>query len=104
MKKLTLVVFFTSLLAVTANAQDAPRSSSYPYWTISKDVQRMQYKNTILTPAVISTGDALPVSKGVQQLQANKTPRRKGMISTNGYPAWTISKGVARFQAGNISK
>lgn len=104
MKKVTLVLFFASLMAVAANAQDAPRSSSYPYWTISKDVQRMAYKNTILTPAVISTGDVVPVSKGVQQLQVNNTPRRKGMVSTNGYPAWTISKGAARFQAQRNSK
>lgn len=103
MKKLTLVFFFAGITAMVANAQDAPKSS-YPYWTISKDVQRMQYKNTIFTPAVISTGDAVPVSKGVQQLQANKTSRRKDMISTNGYPTWTISKGAARFQAVRNSK
>lgn len=103
MKKTTLIVFFASLLAVAANAQDASKSS-YPSWTISKDVKRMEYKNSIYTPAVVSTSDAVPISKGVQQLQANNTPRRKGMITTNGYPAWTISKGTARLQAAKNSK
>ena len=90
---------FAGFVTVVTNAQDTPKKNRYPYWTISKDVQRIQFKNSVYVPATISTGGNVPASKGVQQLRASHSPKRTGIVSTNGYPSWTISKGAARFQA-----
>ncbi|HEY9006600.1 hypothetical protein [Ohtaekwangia sp.] len=99
MKRLGLVIILIAVVTLV-NAQDVKtKSESYPYWTISKDVQRLPYRNVKYIPAKISTGDlALNVSKGVQRLNAQRAPRQTGYITMPGYPAWIISKGVARMQ------
>jgi hypothetical protein len=99
MKKLGLVIVLLAIIALHGNAQDQSKSDSYPYWTISKDVQRMQYKDIKFVPAKITTGDlASNVSKGIQQVIARRSPQRTGDVTMTGYPSWTISKGVARMQ------
>jgi hypothetical protein len=103
MKKLGLILLFAGFGDIAANAQETPEKTSYPFWTISKDVQRLQFKNSVYVPSTLQTGD-VPVSKGIQQLHASRSPRRAGTVAMTGYPTWTISKGVARFQAEKNSK
>jgi hypothetical protein len=103
MKKLGLILLFAGFGDIVANAQETPKKTNYPFWTISKDVQRLQFKNSIYVPSIIRTGD-VPVSKGIQQLHVSRSPKRTGTVAMTGYPTWTISKGVARFQAEKNSK
>lgn len=104
MRKISIILLLAAALPFGVNAQTKERTDSYPYWTISKDVQRMQYKDVVFVPAKITTGDlAQNVSKGVHQLSANRDTNVTGKVAMTGYPAWTISKGVARmqFEKGN---
>lgn len=97
MRKISIILFFSAALPFTAMAQSTERTDSYPYWTISKDVQRMQYRNVAFVPAKITTGDAAwSISKGVQQLSTKGDQTLTGQVRMTGYPSWIISKGVAR--------
>ena len=97
MRKISIILLFSAALPFAAMAQSNERTDSYPYWTISKDVQRMQYKDVAFVPAKIATGGtAWSISKGVQQLSANREQKSTGQVRMTGYPSWTISKGVAR--------
>ena len=100
MKKLSFVVLLAAFAAISANAQETTqRSDNYPYWTISKGVQRLAYKDVNFLPAKITTGNgAWAVSKGVARLTAEQAPASGARVAMSGYPAWTISKGVARQQ------
>ena len=99
MKKLSIIFFLTGCMAWAAQAQE---KENYPYWAISKDVQRIQYKDVTLAPAKITTGTGgWVISKGVQQ---PKEEAPKGTVAKTGYPSWTISKGVARKQFENSNK
>jgi len=96
MKKISIILLFAVALPFVGSAQT---KDNYPYWTISKDVQRIQYKNVELLPAKITTGNtAWNISKGVAQATASKDAN-VGKVTTSGYPTWTISKGVARMNA-----
>lgn len=97
-KSFLLLMLITGTFAI-ANAQDQTKNKkdSWPAWTISKDVQRMRFKNVEYTPTVIRTGNAdWTVAKGVHRRSAEPAT---GNVSTSGYPTWSISKGVARQQA-----
>lgn len=95
MKKIALTLAFAVLGIVAAQAQDS-KSDNYPVWSISKGVQQLQFKNVAFVPAKITTTNQVLVSKGVQSIhQQNEV---KGKVVMAGTPAWTISKGVARFQ------
>jgi hypothetical protein len=99
MKKPGLVMFFVGCMVYAASAQTEERKDSYPSWTISKDVQRLQFRQVAYVPATITTGSAVPVvSKGVQQISVRKAARPSVRITTTGTPSWVISKGVARMQ------
>lgn|SRR5690242_9394000 len=105
MKKISIILLLSAALPFAAVAQSNERTDNYPYWTISKDVQRMQYKDVVFVPAKITTGDAAwSVSKGVQQLQANREQKSTGRVQMTGYPSWIISKGVARMNYERGSK
>ena len=83
-------------MAIAAQAQDGRvRQENYPYWAISKDVQRIQYRDVTFAPAKITTGTGgWVVSKGVQR----KADGSQGTVTKTGYPSWIISKGAARKQ------
>jgi hypothetical protein len=96
MKKWGLIILLSGV-TLAASAQETQKKSNYPYWTISKPVQRMQFKNVAYVSALAVTGKTL-VSKGVQQVGKNRSPKHGEAVQMTGYPTWTISKGVARFQ------
>ena len=97
MKKLFSIIGLIVLGTIAANAQSTT-SESYPYWTISKGVQQLQFKNLEYKPAAIVTGNGgWTVSKGVHQTNANVAAT--GRVQTSGRPTWFISKGAARQQA-----
>ena len=97
MKSTALILLFGTLGTFSVQAQDESKKNSYPFWTISKDVQRIQYKNIQFTPSRVVTGNGQwVISKGVHQAQ--EAPAAAN-VQTGGRPTWFISKGVARFQA-----
>lgn len=98
MKKLSIIFLLSGLVAFTAQAQENKSQDNYPYWTISKDVQRIQFNNVTFLPAKITTGNAGWVtSKGVHRAAATSEVA-SGTVAKSGYPSWVISKGVARQQ------
>lgn len=99
MKKLSIIFLLSGLVAFTAQAQEnKERQDNYPYWTITKGVQRMQFNNVTFLPAKITTGNAGWVtSKGVHRAAATSEVA-SGTVAKTGYPSWVISKGVARQQ------
>jgi hypothetical protein len=99
MKKLGLMMFLVGCVTVGASAQTGEKNDNAPIW-ISKDVQRLQFRETGYTPAVVTTGTAASVvSKGVAAVNARRTARPAVRVVTGGTPSWVVSKGVARMQA-----
>jgi hypothetical protein len=99
MKKLGLMMFLVGCVAFASFAQAGDKNDKAPIW-ISKDVQRLQFRETGYTPAVVTTGMAGPVvSKGVAAAAARRSARPAVRVVTGGTPSWVVSKGVARMQA-----
>jgi hypothetical protein len=100
MKKIGLILAFAVSTTLATQAQEV-KSDSWPYWSLSKDVQRTRFKNVRFEPVQIRSGNNdWAVSKGVQRVQqVPATPA--GKVNMGGYPTWTISKGVARWRAEN---
>jgi hypothetical protein len=100
MKKIGLILAFAVSTTLATQAQEV-KSDSWPYWSLSKDVQRTRFKNVRFEPVQIRSGNNdWAVSKGVQRVQqAPAAPA--GKVNMGGYPTWTISKGVARWRAEN---
>ena len=99
MKKLGLMMFLVGCVAFASFAQPGDKNDKAPIW-ISKDVQRLQFRETGYTPAVVTTGTAASVvSKGVAAAGARRTARPAVRVVTGGTPSWVVSKGVARMQA-----
>ena len=96
MKKLIGTLLLLSIAATAGLAQEKEESSNYPYWTISKEVQRMQYKAVQFTPVVVTTGGASAITKEVQKI--NYQPAKVVTVKMTGTPPHVISKGVARRQ------
>jgi hypothetical protein len=96
--KASIVVLGFVFVASGAFAQErVQKKSNYPYWTISKDIQRAQYKDIVRESATITTGDvSMFGSKGINKINAR--PSRKELVSMKGMPSHVISKGVARMQ------
>lgn len=100
MKKIGLILFLAAATTLTYGQDTEARKDNYPYWTISKGVQKMKYADVTFAPAKVTVGDAaLTTSKGVNKIQAANATKRTAVVRTSGYPTWTISKGVARMQA-----
>ena len=99
MNALPIIALLVGFFAVEAMAQTT-KKSNYPYYTISKEVARLQFKNIEHVPAKITlVSPVLTQSKGSTQLLAKKEELSKERVLVRfGYPAWTISKGVARRQ------
>ena len=102
MKKVSLI-FLIVAAPLFLRAQDSTTTgSNFPYWTISKDVQRLTYQKTVHAPLTIEVTDiSTLVSKNVHRKKTSDT--RHATLS--GYPTWTISKPVARQTVeGNAKK
>jgi hypothetical protein len=98
MKKLIMVLAFAVSASITAWGQTpaSEKKTTYPYWTISKDVQRMQFRGYQLQMPVISTTNMVFSSKGIHSFSAK--PQSTGTVQMTGMPSYVISKGVARMQ------
>lgn len=99
MKKIIALLSLSLVVTVAFGQQNKMTKSNYPYWTISKDVQRMQYANVEYVPATITTGNStVHISKGVNLVAARPTSESRGLVKMTGTPSHVISKGVARMQ------
>ncbi len=100
MKKSALILLISCGAFIAANAQEQV-SDSWPYWSISKDVQRGKFRNVTFVPVAIKAGNVdWTISKGAQKVSKDISGQSTGTVVMNGYPAWTISKGAARMQYG----
>lgn len=96
MKRILLILSFIGVASLTTHAQSLEKSN-YPHWTISKGVQKIQFKNIEYIPAEVTTGSSsIAVSKDIQK--ANRPAESSGVVTTSGTPDWVVSKGVARVQ------
>jgi hypothetical protein len=99
MKKIIAGLYLIAGVSLNVFAQEGKTKTNYPYHLISKDVQRLQFRNYEFVPARISTGDLATLSsKGVNQINAKKATQQTGTVVTGGTPSWVISKGMARMQ------
>ena len=98
------MILFIGLTSMPVVAQtNEGKKDNYPYWTISKDVQKLQYRNVIFMPAKVNIGDpARTTGKGAAQLAVST--EKRGTVATSGYPTWMISKGAARQQMERTGK
>lgn len=94
MKKNILFLAF-SVISAAALAQQA---ESYPTWTISKDVQKIQFRNALYTPAAVKTATTLPYAKGIVIQNNRQTDKKSVDVRMDGMPSSVIQKGVARMQ------
>jgi hypothetical protein len=99
MKRFMMVCVLVSAAAV-ANAQQKPANDNYPYWTISKAVQRVQYQDVAHTPATVNVTDvASTVSKNVKR---SEYVGSSAVVVTGKRPASSL-KGVAAMRAAKSS-
>jgi hypothetical protein len=98
MKHLSVLICFNLFIAAGALAQ---KTASYPLHVISKDIQRMQFKNVAYKPSIILTGNAITTSKGIHRINANANNTPTGYVVMTGRPSFVVSKGVARWQDEN---
>jgi hypothetical protein len=94
MKK-NILLLFACFISVASMAQQA---ESYPIWTISKDVQKIQFRNSQYTPSEVKTATQVPYAKGIAVLQNRQTSKISRSIRMDGMPSNVIQKGVARMQ------
>ena len=99
MKASTITVIIIFFLGFGAMAQSSREKSNYPYHTISKAVQKIQFKNVEHVPAKITMVSPVTTQiKGTAQILTKNEVAVNRKLVRVGYPAWTISKGVARRQ------
>ncbi len=100
MKTIIAGICFVAGFSFAATAQDgASKSERYPHHIISKDVQRLQFRNAEYKPARITTGDLNAVSsKGIARVVAKSSSHTYTNVQMKGMPSHVISKGVARMQ------
>lgn len=96
--KTLLIVAGLMVTCFTMHGQDNGIKNTYPVWTISKDVQKLQFRNTENIAATAMTGNnSMVVSKGVHSTRQPESTIT-GRVNKTGTPAWVVSKGVARMQ------
>jgi hypothetical protein len=83
-------------ISVLAQTPASEKKTTYPFWTISKEVQRMQFRGYQMEMPLITTGTAVFSSKGVHNF--NRKQGASGTVQMTGMPSYVISKGVARMQ------
>jgi hypothetical protein len=95
MKRFMMVCVLASA-AFVANAQQKDAQDNYPYWTISKAVQRVQYKDVAHTPATVTVKDvSSTVSKNVKRSEHEGS---SAIVVTGKRPSSSL-KGVAAMRA-----
>jgi hypothetical protein len=92
-----LITLFPIFFAA-ATAAVAQRIESYPLHTISKDVQKIQFRDNTYEPSRIITAHLLPSSKEVTRIQKRSDQKSPVVVAMTGMPSTVISKGVARKQ------
>jgi hypothetical protein len=98
MKTILVALFFT-MASASAFGQDSLNQVTYPVWSISKPVQKLQYRNSVFKGARIYTGNAWVLTKDVHQLQLVRNGRLEThRVKTGTSSSSFISKGVARMQ------
>lgn len=98
MKKIIALLSLSFITAVAFGQENKETKTSYPYWTISKDIHRMQYKNAEFVPSTIVSGNStVHISKGIHLARA-KQSQPAVAVKMTGMPSSVISKGVARMQ------
>jgi hypothetical protein len=98
MKALPIIALLVGFVGFGVTAQTSTKSN-YPYTIISKDVQKIQFRKVEHIPAKITLVSPVVLqSKGSAQLLAKVADSKERPVVRVGYPAWSISKGVARRQ------
>ena len=105
MKKHLLILSLLAMSAIQVMGQNSAKyKSNYPYWTISKDIQRHQFRDVVYAPSAPAKGDvALVASKNVTRINRQTTFLSRP-VKMGGTPAHVVSKGIARMQIKNASK
>jgi hypothetical protein len=105
MKKYLLILSLLAISVIQVMGQSAAKyKSNYPYWTISKDIQRHQFRDVLYVPAAPATGDvAWVASKNVTHINRQRTFLSRP-VKMGGTPVHVVSKGIARMQMGNAGK
>jgi hypothetical protein len=83
-------------ISVFGQTPASEKKTTYPYWTISKDVQRMQFRDYQMEMPRITTGNVVFSSKGIHRFTTKQ--EASGTVQMTGMPSYIISKGVARMQ------
>jgi hypothetical protein len=98
MKKVMIGFCLGVFASISAFGQTpaSEKTTTYPYWTISKDVQRMQFRGYQMEMPIVKTGNAIFSSKGVHRFATKQ--EASGTVRMTGMPSYVISKGVARMQ------
>ena len=98
MKAIPICALIVGFLGFNTMAQNSNEKSNYPYHTLSKEAARLPFKNIEHVPAKITlVSPAVTQSKGLVK-NFVKEERAERTVTRVGYPAWTISKAVARRQ------
>lgn len=102
--KSVLLASILSLSVSVVLGQDSTsaETTTYPIWTISKAVQKIQFRNSVFKNARVYSGNAWILTKDVHRLQLVRRARlRTHVIKLGNTPSSIISKGVARMQYEN---
>jgi hypothetical protein len=103
--KTVLIVFVCVMASTSGFGQDSLNQVTYPVWSISKPVQKLQFRNSVFKGARVYTGNAWVLTKDVHQLQLIRNSRletHKVRLGSNS--SSFISKGVARMQYNRNKK
>ena len=99
MKALSIIILLVGFVGIQSMSQASRKKSNYPYHTISKEVQKLPFRNVDHLPAKIVLTEAITFSaKGSARILASSKSEAERAVTRRGYPSWTISKGVARQQ------
>jgi hypothetical protein len=86
------------VLFASATAAVAQRGENYPAHSISKDVQKIQFRNTKHVSSRVITAHLHPSSKEVTSIRQRGNKKFPVVVTMNGMPSTVISKEVARMQ------
>jgi hypothetical protein len=94
-----LIGFVFIVVSMRVFGHDSLSQITYPVWSISKPVQKLQFRNSVFKGARIYTGNAWVLTKDVHQLQLVRNSRLEThKVKSGSSSSSFISKGVARMQ------